>query len=81
MKIDKFINLIKSGFDVSFNYKDVFYTISLIEDNETGKKYGIGSDNGFKADFESIESIPTFILEDKQIKDIITDLKDEEIFF
>lgn len=81
MKIDKFINLIKSGFDVSFNYKDVFYTISLIEDNETGKKYGIGSDNGFKADFESIESIPTFVLEDKQIKDIITDLKDEEIFF
>ena len=81
MQIDNFMNLIKSGFDVSFNYKDVFYTISLIEDNETGKQYGIGSDNGFTADFESIESIPTFVLEDKQIKDIISDLKDEEIFF
>ncbi len=81
MQIDNFINLIKSGFDVSFNYKDVFYTISLIDEDETGKKYGIGSDNGFTADFESIESIPTFVLEDKQIKDIISDLKDEEIFF
>ena len=81
MQIDSFMNLIKSGFDVSFNYKDVFYTISLIEDNETGKRYGIGSDNGFTADFESIESIPTFVLEDKQIIDIISALKDEEIFF
>lgn len=56
-KIDNFLNLIKSGFDVSFNYKDVFYTISLIDKDETGKKYGIGSDKGFKADFESLESI------------------------
>ena len=45
MQIDKFMSLISSGFDVSFNYKDVFYTISLIGDNEMGKLYGIGSDN------------------------------------
>ena len=38
MQIDNFINLIKSGFDVSFNYKGVFYTISLIDEDETGKK-------------------------------------------
>ena len=81
MQIDNFINLIKSGFDVSFNYKDVFYTISLIDENETEKIYGIGSDSGLTADFESIESIPVFILDDKQIKDIILNLKDEEIFF
>lgn len=79
-KIDNFINLIKSGFDVSFNYKDVFYTISLIDEDETGKKYGIGSDKGFKADFKSLESIPDFDLDDKKIKDIVLDLKDEEIF-
>lgn len=30
MQIDDFMNLIQNGFDVSFNYKDVFYTISLI---------------------------------------------------
>jgi hypothetical protein len=59
MQIDNFLNLIKSGFDVSFNYKDVFYTISLIDEDESGKKYGIGSDNGFTADFESLESIIT----------------------
>lgn len=81
MQIDNFMNLIKSGFDVSFNYKDIFYTISLIEENETGKKYGIGSDNGFTADFDSFESIPDFVLADKKIKDIVADLKDEEIFF
>jgi len=79
-KIDKFIYQIKSGFDVSFNYKDVFYTISLIDEDETGKKYGIGSDNGFTADFETLESIPDFVLDDKKIKDIVLDLNDEEIF-
>ena len=81
MQIDNFINLIKSGFDVSFNYKDVFYTISLIDEDETGKKYGIGSDNGFTADFETLESIPDFVLDDKMIKDIINDLNDEAVFF
>ena len=81
MQIDNFINLIKSGFDVSFNYKDVFYTISLIDEDESGKKYGIGSDNGFTADFESLESIPDFVLDDKQIEDIIANLKNEEVFF
>ena len=81
MQIDNFLNLIKSGFDVSFNYKDVFYTISLIDEDETVKKYGIGSDNGFTADFESLESIPDFVLVDKKIKDIVVDLKDEEVFF
>ena len=81
MQIDDFLNLIKSGFDVSFNSKNVFYTISLIDENESGKKYGIGSDNGFTADFESLESIPDFVLDDKKIKDIIANLKDEEVFF
>ena len=81
MQIDNFLNLIKSGFDVSFNYKDVFYTISLIDEDESGKKYGIGSDNGFTADFELLESIPDFLLDDKQIEDIIANLKDEEVFF
>lgn len=81
MQIDNFLKLIKSGFDASFNYKDVFYTISLIDEDESGKKYGIGSDNGFIADFESLESIPEFVLDDKKIKDIISDLNDEEIFF
>lgn len=81
MQIDEFINLIKSGFDVSFNYNDVFYTISLIDENEYEKKYGIGSDNGFTADFDDIESIPEFVLQDKKIKDIIMDLKEDKIFY
>ena len=81
MQIDEFINLIKSGFDVSFNYNDVFYTISLIDENVYEKKYGIGSDNGFTADFDDIESIPEFVLQDKKIKDIIMDLKEDEIFY
>jgi len=81
MQIDEFINLIKSGFDVSFNYNDVFYTISLIDENEDEKKYGIGSDNGFTADFDDVESIPSFVLQDKKIKDIIVNLKEDELFY
>lgn len=37
MRISEFINLVKSGIDVSFNYNDVFYTISLIEENGNEK--------------------------------------------
>lgn len=81
MLIDKFLDLISRGFDVSFNYKEVFYTISLISDDENGRKYGIGSDNGFRADFESLESIPDFILDDKTIRDIVSALPEEEVFY
>lgn len=81
MLIDNFLDLISRGFDVSFNYKEVFYTISLISDDENGRKYGIGSDNGFMADFESLESIPDFILDDKTIRDIVSALPEEEVFF
>ena len=54
MLINDFLDLISRGFDVSFNYKDVFYTVSLISEDANGRKYGIGSDNGFTADFESL---------------------------
>ena len=81
MSINEFIDLVSRGFDVSFNYKDVFYTISLIADDENGKKYGLGSDNGFTADFESLESIPSFVIDDKTIESIVTELSDEEIFY
>lgn len=81
MLIDNFLDLISRGFDVSFNYKEVFYTISLISDDENGRKYGISSDNGFMADFESLESIPDFILDDKKIRDIVSALPEEEVFY
>lgn len=81
MVIDEFMDLVSRGFDVSFNYKDVFYTISLIADDDNGKKYGIGSDNGFTADFDSIESIPLFVIDDKTIEEIVSQLSEEEIFY
>ena len=81
MLIDNFLDLISRGFDVSFNYKEVYYIISLISDDENGRKYGIGSDNGFMADFESLESIPDFILDDKKIRDIVSERQEEEVFY
>ena len=58
MEIDKFIHLIERGFDVSFHSDDVFYTISLLKEESFGKVYGIGGDNGYKADFHSLDAIP-----------------------
>ena len=82
MRIDKFLDLVTSGFDVSFNHDDVFYTISLIQDNaKDGRVYGIGADNGFTADFKSPESIPDFKLKGTTIKDIVEALSDDEIFY
>lgn len=81
MQIDNFVELVKQGFDVSFNYKNVFYTISLLEENDGIKKYGIGSDTGFTADFDSINSISDFVLDDKTIREIIIELNEDEIFY
>ena len=81
MQINNFLDLITSGFDVSFNHGEVFYTISLLKDDADGKIYGIGGDNGFKADFTSSDSIPSFILDGKTIKDIIESLPDDEVFY
>ena len=81
MQIDNFIELVKQGFDVSFNYKDVFYTISLLEEKDGIKKYGIGSDTGFTVDFDSIDTISEFVLDDKTIGEIVAELNEEEIFY
>ena len=80
MGIDDFLGLVTSGFDVSFNRGDVFYTISLIKDDEeNGRVYGRG--NGFTADFASPDSIPDFQLEGTPIKDIVEALPEDEVFY
>ncbi len=81
MRAKDFIKLISSGFDVSFNNDDVFYTISLIKDDKEGRVYGIGSDNGFKADFDSVDSIPSFELGGKTIESIIEAIPEDEIYY
>ena len=82
MRINDFLDLVTSGFDVSFNHGDVFYTISLIKDDEeSGRVYGIGGDNGFMADFASSDSIPNFQLEGTPIKDIVEALSEDEVFY
>ena len=81
MCIDSFLDLINSGFDVSFNYKDVFYTISTISDDENGKVFGIGSDNGLRANFESLDLITGFVLDDKTIGEVVSDLNEEDIYY
>ncbi len=80
MPIENLLELIEQGFDISFNYKDVFYTISLISDNPV-RKYGIGSENGLTSDFESLEDIPDFVIDDKTVGEIIAELSEEEIFY
>ena len=82
MRINDFLGLVTSGFDVSFNRGDVFYTISLIKDDEeNGRVYGIGRGNGFTADFASPDSIPDFQLEGTPIKDIVEALPEDEVFY
>lgn len=81
MHIDDFLKLISHGFDVSFNYKDVFYTISVINERNGEREYGIGSDNGIKADFESLDSIRSFVISDKTIEDIVDTLSEDDLFY
>ncbi|HBF68483.1 MAG TPA: hypothetical protein DDW20_04085 [Firmicutes bacterium] len=81
MNIKEFMELVDQGFDVSFNYNDVFYTISLIYEDEKTKKFGIGGDDGLDIDFDTFESIPNFVLQGKTIKEIIENTSEEEIFY
>lgn len=82
MTIQVFIDYIAAGFDVSFNYADVFYTISVVGKKSDGTRiFGIGGDNGFASDFESLESIPDFSLDGRTIRDIVESIPDEDIFW
>ena len=80
-KRGEFISLISKGFDVSFNYKNAFYIISVIDEVDGQRKFGIGSDDGYSFDFPSIDDIPSTKLDDKTIEEIINSLDEDEIYF
>ena len=81
MNIKEFMELVDQGFDLAFNYNDVFYTISLLDDTNGIKKFGIGGDDGTQHIFDTFESIPNFILQGKTIKEIIENTSEEDIFY
>ena len=80
MSKTEFNDLIIQGFDVEFNYKDVFYSITI--GDVDGKTYFLLS-NEFKwyVKFNTIEELNEYVLIDKTVVEIISELNEEEIFY
>ncbi len=80
MSKTEFNDLIIQGFDVEFNYKDVFYSITI--GDVDGKTYFLLS-NEFKwyVKFNTIEELNEYVLIDKTVVEIISELDEEEIFY
>jgi len=77
---EEFNNLVIHGFDVEFNYKDVFYSIT------TGEIEGIlffflANENKWNIKFTTIQELDDYLLFDKKIVDIISELPEDEIFY
>ncbi len=84
MSIEKFNKLILSNFDVSFNYKDVYYMISTYDDN--GKSIiSLANENHRYIEFINIDDLDNYldnyILIDKSVSNIINELTDEDIYY
>ena len=80
MNKTKFNDLVIHGFDVEFNYKDVFYSITI--GDVDGKTYFLLA-NEFKwyVKFNTIEELNEYVLIDKTVVEIISELDEEEIFY
>ena len=80
MEIEKFNKLVLGNFDVSFNYKDIYYEISTYDKN--GKIIiSLAYENKWFTEFENVIELDNYILVDRKVSDIINNLKDDEIFY
>ena len=80
MEIEKFNKLVLGNFDVSFNYKDIYYEISTYDKN--GKTIiSLANENKWFTEFENVIELDNYILVDRKVSDIINNLKDDEIFY
>lgn len=67
MSKDKFNNLVICGFDVEFNYKEIFCSITLGEIG--GRTYFfLTNENKWNIKFEKIEELDEYILIDKKCR-------------
>lgn len=80
MEKEEFNNLVLHGFDVEFNYKDIFYSITIGE--EDGSSYFfLANEKKWYVKFDNIEDLDNYILIDKTVLKIISELPEEEIYY
>lgn len=80
MEIVKFIELIKSGFDIDFNVGDIFYSVSS-EDQENSSTVYLGNELKKSVIFKNIEELLEYKIDGKSLKDIIENTPEEEIYY
>ncbi len=80
MNKEEFNNLVIHGFDVEFNYKNVFYSISI--GDLDGKTYFfLANEDKWYVKFKTIQELDEYILIDKTILQIISEIPEEEIYY
>ena len=80
MNKEEFDNLVIHGFDVEFNYKNIFYSITI--GNIDGDVYFfLANENKWHVKFKTIKDLNEYVLVDKTIIEIISELPEDEIFY
>lgn len=81
MNINQFNDLIKRGFEPSFNFNDVYYRISISDQNIGQTVISLANEKNEVVEFKDIDELDNHYLEGKKIKDIIPLLSDDDIFY
>jgi hypothetical protein len=80
MNKEEFNNLVIHGFDVEFNYKNVFYSITIGE-KDGDSYFFLANEYKWYVKFKTIQELNEYVLIDKTIIQIISELPEEEIFY
>lgn len=80
MTREEFHKLILSGFDIEFDYKESFYSITTFEENGS-IKFSIANNKHWCIELDTINQVDTTLIEGQTILKIIESLPDEEICY
>ena len=80
MTREEFHKLILSGFDVEFDYKGSFYSITIFKENDN-IKFSVANNKHWCIELETINEVDSTLIEGEMLLKIIESLPDDEICY
>jgi hypothetical protein len=80
MNKEEFHKLLLCGFDVEFDYKEAFYSITTFEEN--GKiKFSVANNKNWCIELDTIEEVDSTLIEGQTLLKIIESLQNDAICY
>lgn len=80
MELSKFVDLVKRGFDIDFNIGKIFYSVSSKDPDNSTVVY-LGNELKQSITFKNINELLEYEIDGKKLKNIISELSEEEFFY